>query len=76
MNHNPWNPPENKTNTTSVNGGIGFSGLLFIVFLVMKLIHIIDWSWWWITAPLWIPFVLVILFFVIILMVARSTWID
>ena len=30
-------------------------GVLFIVFLVLKLTHVIDWSWWWITAPLWIP---------------------
>ena len=29
--------------------------VLFIVFLVLKLTNTIDWSWWWITAPLWIP---------------------
>ena len=51
--------------------GIGMSGLLFIVFLVLKLTHVIDWSWWWITAPLWIPtslviFVLIILFIIYI----------
>lgn len=28
--------------------------LLFLVFLVLKLTGEIDWSWWWITAPLWI----------------------
>jgi len=39
-------------NKTSSNG-IGFTGLLFIVFLVLKLTEVIDWSWWWITAPLW-----------------------
>lgn len=33
----------------------GFFGLLFIVFLVLKLTEIIDWSWWWVTAPLWGP---------------------
>ena len=33
--------------------GIGFLGILFIVFLVLKLCNVIDWSWWWITAPLW-----------------------
>lgn len=40
-----------KSNTSS--GGIGFLGLLFIVFLVLKLTNVIDWSWWWVTAPLW-----------------------
>jgi len=42
--------------------GIGFGGLLFIVLLVLKLTDTIDWSWWWITAPLWLPISLVIAF--------------
>lgn len=29
--------------------------VLFIVFLVLKLTNTIDWSWWWVTAPLWLP---------------------
>lgn len=37
----------------SRSGGIGFLGILFIVFLVLKLTRVIDWSWWWVTAPLW-----------------------
>lgn len=44
------------SDTSSSNrssGGIGFAGALFLVFLVLKLTHVIDWSWWWITAPLW-----------------------
>jgi len=53
-------------NSTSTNGGIGFSGILFLIFLVLKLIGIINWSWWWITFPLWIPIVIVIFFVIII----------
>jgi hypothetical protein len=30
-------------------------GLLFIAFLVLKLTGVIDWSWWWVTSPLWLP---------------------
>lgn len=37
------------------SGGISFSGALFLVFLILKLTDNIDWSWWWVTAPLWIP---------------------
>jgi Transmembrane Fragile-X-F protein len=33
---------------------IDFGGLLFLLFLALKLTHYIDWSWWWVTAPLWI----------------------
>ncbi|QDK03505.1 membrane protein [Mycobacterium phage PainterBoy] len=32
--------------------------VLFIVFLVLKLTEVIDWSWWWIAAPIWIPLAL------------------
>lgn len=46
----------NKTNSSS---GIGLGTILFVVFLVLKLTGNINWSWWWVTAPLWIPVVLV-----------------
>lgn len=37
---------------------IDFPRGLFLVFLVLKLTHVIDWSWWWVTAPLWFGAVL------------------
>ena len=40
--------------TTIQFGGTSFTGLLFLVFLTLKLTNVINWSWWWITAPLWI----------------------
>lgn len=36
-------------------------GALFLVFLVLKLCNVITWSWWWVTAPLWIPLLLVLI---------------
>lgn len=41
-------------------GGITFLQLLTIVFVVLKLTKYIDWSWWWVLAPLWAPVALVI----------------
>ena len=38
------------------SGGIGFTGLLTIAFIVLKLMNVIDWSWWWVLSPLWISF--------------------
>lgn len=52
------------------SGGVGFSGALFLVFLVLKLTGVIAWSWWWITAPLWIPFLLVVVSLVILFFIA------
>lgn len=36
-------------------GGIGFFGLLTVLFIGLKLTKYIDWSWWWVLSPLWIP---------------------
>lgn len=35
------------------SGGVTLLGLVFIVFLTLKLCGVITWSWWWVTAPLW-----------------------
>ena len=35
-------------------------GLLGIVFIVLKLTGYIDWSWWWVTAPFWVPIALIL----------------
>ena len=45
---------------TSTNGGIGFLEALTILFIALKLTHVIDWSWWWVLAPIWIPIVVVL----------------
>ena len=50
-------------NNTTTNG-LGFNGVLQIVFIVLKLCKVIDWSWWWVLAPTWIGIILVILLFI------------
>jgi len=44
----------------SSSGGFGCCTALFIVFITMKLTGYITWSWWWVTAPLWGPVVLLL----------------
>lgn len=46
--------------------GVTFSGLLFLVFLVLKLTGFIAWSWWWVTAPLWGPRAIALVVFLIV----------
>ena len=61
--------------TASINIGLG--GILFVVFLVLKLVGVIDWSWWWITAPLWIPFAVVLILWLIgALIIGIATALD
>jgi predicted membrane protein len=42
------------SNNSSNSGGIGFVGVLTTVFIVLKLLGKIDWSWVWILSPVWI----------------------
>lgn len=39
-------------------GGIGVTGLLGVVFIVLKLVGVINWSWWWVLSPFWISLIL------------------
>lgn len=58
------------------SGGISFVGLLAIVFITLKLCNVITWSWWWVTAPIWIPVALIVAVFVIVgfLLVCKSVF--
>ena len=47
------------------NTGIGLGGLLTLLFITLKLTHVISWSWWWVLAPIWIPFVIVLLVLIV-----------
>jgi hypothetical protein len=58
---------------------------VFIVFLILKLTHVIDWSWWWVACPLWasfliVPFLIILLIFgvlssaTILVVLARLFW--
>lgn len=40
--------------------GVGFTDLLLIVFIVLKLTNVINWSWWWVLSPLWISLGIVV----------------
>ena len=59
----------NNSTGSASTGGIGFCGLLTIVFIVLKLTKVINWSWVWVLAPFWIPVAIyaLILTFIVIL---------
>ena len=59
-----------ETKETKVNvHGIGFTGLLTIVFITLKLLGYISWSWIWVLSPLWISFLIALLLFIILLLI-------
>jgi len=55
-----------SSTTQASSGGIGFCGLLTIVFIVLKLLGKIDWGWIWVLSPLWIPLGMVLGVFLIV----------
>ena len=46
---------------------IGFPGLLALVFITLKLTDYIDWSWWWVLAPIWLPLTIALVLAVFVL---------
>lgn len=50
----------------SSSKGLGLGDVLAVVFIVLKLIGVIDWSWWWVLAPVWIPVIIVVIAYIVI----------
>lgn len=60
-----------STNNSS-SSGIGFTGLLTVAFVVLKLTNVIKWSWWWVLSPIWISLLLALLVIGIVLIIAMA----
>jgi hypothetical protein len=56
------------------SGGIGFCGLLAIVFITLKLLGKITWGWLWVLSPLWIPIGIGALVMAIAFLFAGAAW--
>lgn len=55
------------SDSNSSSGGIGFTGLLLLAFIILKLCKVINWSWWWVLCPLWIGVAVVLVICIIVL---------
>lgn len=55
-----------SSNSNNSSGGIGFTGMLTIVFIILKLCDVIKWSWVWVLAPVWIYAIIYVLVAIII----------
>lgn len=54
-----------KVTAKASSSGIGFTGLLTIVFIVLKLCGVISWSWLWVLSPIWISLGLALILFAV-----------
>ena len=60
-----------SSNRNSSSSGIGICGVLTIVFIVLKLVGVINWSWLWVLCPLWIDILLTVIVLVIIAIINK-----
>ena len=61
----------------AMGGGLTLLEVLFVVFLVLKLTGktvVATWSWWWVTAPLWIGFAIIFAIFFISFLIIGLSW--
>ena len=58
--------------SSSTSGGIGFWGMLTILFIGLKLGGVITWSWWWVLAPVWIGAIVGVIAWVILVWLSKS----
>ncbi len=61
-------------NKNSGSSGLGLASVLTVIFIVLKLVGVIDWSWWWVFSPILIDFVIAII--EVVILVAWYAWED
>ena len=59
-----------SNNNNTASGGIGFTGLLTVAFIVLKLTGVIDWSCLWVLSPIWVTALIAIAILLIVVLVA------
>jgi ABC-type nickel/cobalt efflux system permease component RcnA len=67
------NNMSNNNNNNSNNNSIGFTSLLTVAFIVLKLCNVIDWTWFWVLSPLWISFGLGLILVIIAVIIKTTT---
>ena len=58
-------------NNKNTNKSIGLFDILLVIFIVLKLTGLINWSWWWVLSPIWIA-VLILLFGFIVALIIKG----
>jgi hypothetical protein len=61
---------ENKNTTVSISGLL--PTLLGVAFIVLKLVGVIHWSWVWVLSPFWIPLVVALLIFTVLMIILKK----
>ena len=60
-----------SSKSSSSGGGVGIPTVIQIVFIILKVVGVIEWSWFWVLSPTWIS-ILVVIFAFLIFFIVRS----
>lgn len=63
-----------KENKITVTPSLSVSSMLGIAFIVLKLCKVINWSWWWVLAPFWIPIGIVTICLIVNMIIMFIVW--
>lgn len=63
---------DKKDKVIERKSGIGFTGLLTLIFITLKLTGYITWSWLWILSPIWITFLILFLLYILIVLLGTK----
>lgn len=61
-----------SSKSSSSSGGLGCGGVVQVVFIVLKLLGLINWSWWWVMSPTLVGLAISVVFLVVVLVLAAS----
>jgi hypothetical protein len=62
----------NNNSKEQRQSGTVFSSLLQVAFIVLKLTHVIDWSWWWVLSPIWVTIAILLIGVCVIFIISRE----
>ena len=65
---------ENSVSEINIGCSWSLSVIVFLAFFIAKIYDKIDWSWWWVFSPLWIPLALIII--VLLITLILKIWIE
>ncbi len=69
---NQKQPNQEQQHVEVTNGGVGFFGFLTLLFIGLKLTGYVDWSWWIVLSPIWVPLLLVLSLFGVMMMMIKK----
>ena len=58
-------------NSSGSSGGVSIVGILTIIFIVLKLVDVIDWSWIWVLSPIWISLGGLLIILIIVYLISK-----